>query len=476
MNEFKTFAAIAAEPSKNAKQELLQANDSPSLRRLLWLTYNKYITFRIKQIEMPHSYNKFQPDTTQELYELCMLLAKHETGANAAKRMIMNLLAKCTEENALWVCRILCRDLNIGIDESTINKVFPDLVPTFSCQLAYPIYSKRKDKTGKEIIKNYWPKLKYPLIVEEKLDGFRVIAVCKDGKVTFYSREGHELDDKGVFAPQILKLMPGVDFVLDGEVIAKRFNPNNKVALKYKDDNWPFESGKSMFKASATTAEEVEEYLGFYTWDILSIEYFESQGKQGEKKPLKTRKAELNALFDRQEKPLPNIFLVPNIICHSEQNIRDVFAKVRAKGGQVCEAIDKKGNVITFTIPRGEGVMVKDLLKFYEFKRSDAILKVKEFFTMDLRIVGAYEGEKDTACEGTLGGLNLASDCEKIKTKCGGGFSEDKRMEFWMMYLNGTLCGLIVEVSYMDVTVDGALRHPNFIRVRDDRTTTSVEG
>ena len=400
-----------------------------------------------------------------------MMLAKREATGNEAKGMIRRLLTKCTLEGAAWVEKIITRDLKIGIDESTINKAFPGLVPVFDVQLAHPIYNK---KTGK----NYWPTLVYPVAVEEKLDGKRIVAICKDGKVTIFSRDGFEQVDHGILEEQILKLRPGTDFVLDGEIIAKKFNPDHKVFLKYKDDNWPFEGGKSL--STKSTPEEFREYLGYYVWDIIELDFFESQGKKGKALKLRERKLSLAALFERTEKPFENLFLVPNVIASNKDSVQSMFQVVRRKGGAVFSVLNKKGAVVTYTIPRGEGVMVKGLDEPYEFKRSSAVLKVKEFYTMDLRIKGAYEGEKGSKNEGMLGGLELVSDCDTIKTNCGGGFGEgdgeDHRFELWMRYLRGELTGLIVEVSYMDITVDGALRHPNFVRFREDRTTTSVEG
>ena len=44
-------------------------------------------------------------------------------------------------------------------------------------------------------------------------------------------------------------------------------------------------------------------------------------------------------------------------------------------------------------MPNGEGVMVKNTKSLYEFSRTNAVRKVKEFYTCDLRIHGAYEGE-----------------------------------------------------------------------------------
>ena len=222
MKEFKVFQQIQDSPGKIDKLNILKNNDSESLRKLLYLTYNRFLTYRIKKIDMPKSYNSVQPDITQELDKLLTLLAQHETGSNESKSLIKNLLARCDENGAMWVSRIITRDLKIGIDESSCNKAFPGLLPEFKVQLCTPIFK------GGATPKNYWPTVKYPVVLEKKYDGCRCIVIVRDGKVSFYSREGHSFDSKGAFEKEILKLRPGTSYVLDGEIIAVKFNPNHK--------------------------------------------------------------------------------------------------------------------------------------------------------------------------------------------------------------------------------------------------------
>lgn len=471
MKEIEVLKQLQCHPGKNDKIRILKENDTPSLRKLLYLTYNRFLTYRIKQLDFPQFYNSVQPDIADELEMLLLLLAEHETGITQARLMIKSLLAKCTEEGAYWVSNIITRDLKVGIDESTINKAFPGLVPVFDVQLAHPIYSK-----GKKPV-NRWLTLQYPVVVEEKLDGVRCIATVRGGKVTFQSREGHEFDDRGVFAAEILKLRPGTDFVLDGEIIAKKFNPDNGPAVKNKDSNWPYEQGKSMIKDSETTADEVKEYLGYYVWDILELDYFDSQGKEGVGLPLTERKLQLSSLFSRSNFKYLSVNYVPNAVANNEAEVRELFRRVRSKGGQKYSCVNKRGRTITYTVPKGEGVMVKKPDKPYEFTRSDAVLKVKEFYTCDLRIAGAYEGEPGTKYEGMLGGLEFVSDCGWIKTNCGSlKGDEGQRYELWVMFLRGDLVGKIGEVSYQEITADGSLRFPVFQGLRDDKTTTNVEG
>jgi hypothetical protein len=60
---FKTLRAVAATASKKEKESLLKRGDSPYLRALLVAAYNKYVTYRIQQIEQPLVFNNIQPDT-----------------------------------------------------------------------------------------------------------------------------------------------------------------------------------------------------------------------------------------------------------------------------------------------------------------------------------------------------------------------------------------------------------------------------
>lgn len=442
MIEFQVLSRIAETAGKNDKMRLLASCDTPQMRTILYLTMNKYLTYRIQQLDYPRQYNLIQPDVTTELSYILMELAKHQTGNNDAKLMIKRLLEKCTEEGARWVARIVNRDLNIGIDESSVNKVFPGLIPTFGVQLAKPLED--------------WNKLKYPVVVEEKLDGMRVIAIVRANAVSFYSREGRELFGLDPIGEEILRMFPGKEYCLDGEIIGKKLNPKCKTAMKNKDSNWAFAQALSMVKSQSTTREEVEEYLGFYAWDIIDLPYFLNQGaKKLEGKPLTQRKFELTALFERNKLDLKCVFLVPNAVCLNKEAVLEIFAIVRAK--------------------KGEGVMVKDPSAPYSFKRNDNILKLKEFFTYDLRIVGCYEGSPDSKYVGMLGGITVASDCGKIKSDVGSGFTDLDRAEMWLRYLNGTLLGSIVEIMFQEVTEDGSLRFPTFVRERTDKQITSCE-
>ncbi len=84
---------------------------------------------------------------------------------------------------------------------------------------------------------------------------------------------------------------------------------------------------------------------------------------------------------------------------------------------------------------------------------------------MDLLLIGVFEGEAGTALEGTLGGFIL--DYNGTPVRCGSGFSRRERDYLWKV--RDTLIGEVVEVSYMEKTDTGSLRHPIFEKFRFDK-------
>lgn len=435
-----TIQDIARTSGSKEKLAKLIEGESGDLQCLLYYTYNKYITFRVKKIEQPDKYAEVQPDTLSEFVTLADSLAAHKWGTNEALDRIKKFLAMNVAEVAEVYTNVLLRDIRAGIDVKSVNKAFPGLVPTFYVMLA----DKVEDVDA----------IKYPCVCETKMDGIRTIAVY-DGKesVKFFSREGRELDECGVIAAEIMKMAPGFPAVYDGELIAYKPNLQDKTCKKNIEGNWPFHFGLALIKNENKTASDVKKYLKFYIWDVIDYEYFVSTGAKGKAEPLSERKMKLTALFNRHGDTFKNIEMLPNVVINNSTELSAQFRKLRNEGQ--------------------EGMMVKFLDSVYEFKRSKKLLKMKEFFSMDLRVVGAEEGSGKYA--GMLGALLLEDDTGAVKTKVGSGFTDEDRAEIWVEFISGRLVGKIVEINGQEVTKDGSVRFPTYICTRMDKTTTNIE-
>jgi len=54
------------------------------------------------------------------------------------------------------------------------------------------------------------------------------------------------------------------------------------------------------------------------------------------------------------------------------------------------------------------------------------------------------------------------------RVRVGSGFSDEQRQQFWAN--PNSIKGKIIEVQFHEETPDGSLRHPRFVRVREDKT------
>lgn len=105
--------------------------------------------------------------------------------------------------------------------------------------------------------------------------------------------------------------------------------------------------------------------------------------------------------------------------------------------------------------PTAEGYVLKDgnLLNWRKLKREP---------TIDLVVTGIVDGNGKHA--GLIGSLrcSLADGREICKA---GGMTDDER---WDMSMNDPI-GRVVEIAYQHVDSKGRLRHPRFVRFRDDK-------
>lgn len=128
----------------------------------------------------------------------------------------------------------------------------------------------------------------------------------------------------------------------------------------------------------------------------------------------------------------------------------------------------------------GEGLMLNIGSRRYEQKRTDAILKVKQTQTMDMRVTGLSEGTgKHESCVGALFCECEGDDGKIYECRVGSGLSDEQRAR-WADYPE-EIVGHIVEVAYFSISQDKAsrgskyysLRFPRLKQVRDDKEATS---
>ena len=416
---------------------------------ILKATYDPFVTYGLTP---PRQEGEGNLEFRQALVTpLLRRLALRELTGNAAAREVAEVMTALDRDGAELLWRILSKDLKCGVGESTVNRVVPGLLPVFSVMRAHKYETKR--------IKSW------PVAVEPKLDGFRVSFVVRDGNGGFFARSGKRLPALDHMVTPVMQVAAAAmvksknkalrdllsngawNFMLDGEMMAGEFNETSG-ALRRKSEK----------------AQDAQ----FHIFDIMSFAEFDATGSHA--KPYSDRRALVEefvsyATPEHVADLAPGqVTKTPRYFAHSDEEVQDYFARFLARGL--------------------EGAMVKIPTGGYDKKKSYGWLKLKAEDTEDLRIVGAFPGEKYTKYEDSLGGLIVVREHNGalVEVRVGGGFSDAQRTALWEAFVrdseaehwpspgaNPELIGRLVEVEFHEVTPDGSLRHPRFKRFRDDK-------
>ena len=421
------IARLEADNSRLAKEQVILEAMEEGLDEFfegVRMALDPLVTFGVKQVPQKEENEVLSAQglawpTFKELTR--KLIDRQLTGHNARDAIILCKDLATAEQWNMFYRRILIKDLRCGVSEKTVNKVakqFPQYaVPTFTCALAHDSANHEKKMVGKKQI-------------EVKLDGVRVLAVCRGGKVELFSRNGKQFHN----FPHIIEEIEAVlaakpapyDCVLDGEVMSADFQDLMK-QLQRKD-------GKK-----ATDAV-------LHLFDFIPLKDFLEGG------------------WDKPQTYRSN--LVKYWVLENEDLLEHVTA---------CEWED-----VDLDTPEGqerfvelnkaavdggyEGVMIKDIDAPYECKRTHAWLKAKPFIEVTLEVVDVEEGTGRN--EGRLGAIVCSGvdDGKDIRVNVGSGFTDDNRTVFWSS--RDALIGQLVEVRADAVTQnqDGtsSLRFPRF--------------
>lgn len=429
MNPWDIIYSLEADNSRLAKEAIIKAQAEAGNDRFFagcQLALDKLITFGVKKV--PESdYDQGQGLAQEEFDVVAKALADRELTGHAALEAIDTLMSTATKEEWNdWYRRILIKDLRCGVSEKTINSVCKSInkdymVPVFGCQLAHDSANHEKKVVGRKQI-------------EVKLDGVRVIVICKtNGSVELFSRNGKPFHNFGHIAEQLSHVASTYmteDMVLDGEVMSDNFQDLMKQV--HRKDN--VNAGDAVL----------------HLFDMLTLQDFLAGGTT---QPQSFRSTQCDAFVEKHADELPHVK------CLSYEVV-DLDTEA---GQQTFKAINQRA------IDGGyEGIMIKDMDADYKCKRSHAWLKMKPFIEVSLEVKSLEEGTGRNV--GKLGALVCEGkdDGKTIATNVGSGLTDNNRDIIWAD--QQSVIGQIVEIRADAVTQnqDGtySLRFPRFLRFR----------
>lgn len=390
-------------------------------------------SFKITGISYKKLFKKIDIDTKEnftEFEELLEWILENKTGSDyvvATVRDHLEWFSESDDELLETLQRIVVKDLPLGISETTINKVYTDLIPTFDLMLAEKYIDNKERIQGKSIT------------ITRKLDGNRCLLFNHINGPIMLTRQG-KLYEGLVQIEQEASLLPK-GYVYDGELIID--GEDLSAEEKYR-----LTTGTLHKKGTK------KKDLIFHVFDVVSIDEFNQQlctAKYSERLEfLQTKLTSVNT---------PHIRLV------------DVLYQGLAED-EVIQRIVKEQTELG-----EEGIMINLNDATYKFKRCKDLLKVKLFNSADVRVVGYYEGTGEFI--GTLGGVTvefIAPDHNLYTANCGSGFKLDERRSLWEN--PEQLIGQIIEINYFEISQNKegeySLRFPTFKRLRPDKDSISM--
>ena len=342
------------------------------------------------------------------------------TTNNTGRDIDIALCQQCIENEpkyADFLTSVFIKTLKLGVDIKLVNKAYgDDFIFNWEVQQAYPI--------EKHPLKpNEW------ITITQKCNGVR--ATFYRGKIM--ARSGAEFKGLDHIVTALSCYPDYMNFVFDGELMLK-----DKTGLT---DNEAFRKATGIINSDGDKSE-----ICLTIFDVIPLEDFESKYP---KVKYSRRREIMQSLEDTEDvKILPVLYRGTD---HAQ--IPVLLDKM------VTE--DKEGLMVNLDVP-------------YKRKRHSGILKVKRFYTMDLRVVSVEEGEGKYA--GMLGRVNVEFNDNVVGV--GSGFTDEQRVKYWED--KDYLVNKIIEVKYKEVSTDKktglqSLQFPVYICEKFDKTEPNIE-
>lgn len=301
------------------------------LKQFFKFAFDPFCTFGIDVMSFPMT-RTIASSKNWWMYLVSVLeqLAARKLTGNKARQALEEALGAAAEDRWLdWAIPMVRRNVTIGVSNVTLEKIWPGLLRSFSCQLADEFVGKLPEGGGS---------------LEPKYDGLRGIFLLDPANPQALSRNGKPLNNVSHIVDELMPVFAG--YAVDGELFA---------------NDWRSSVGAARSSESGDTSSRLRAF------DLLPIEGF-----------LSRRCGEI--LLWRQQR-----------LDEMLREARPEFTQYTA--GLHVDTVDDVMNIAAQYLKAGfEGGVLKDPQSLYTFDRSRDWQKVKKFHTIDAKVVDFEEG------------------------------------------------------------------------------------
>lgn len=429
---FQILQEIKDAKGKEKQLVLEKYKDNEQLQEvLLFLNSPRIVTgISSKKWKKQHDKINTELDGTDIVDAVMEYLKVYNTGRDLDITNVKAFIGNASDEEQEWLVKLITKDCPIGISASTINKVWPNLIPVFKLM-------KGKKYEGLDI--------KQDFVISLKLDGNSATVFNLEEETYILSRSGAVMEGFQHIVDYYRENVP-LGNVYCGEFIQKNY------------DN--LEHGE-LFRVSngiVNSKDKDKSSIQHIVFDVIPYDEYKSTKF---KKSFKDRKLYLESNL---EKYFP--------YCNEEElkagyDFLDVMHIPHYYEGnnnlEIEKWMDKMSDLGL------EGLMINIADDKYKFGPQKSLLKVKDFYTMDLEVIDVKEhvrGNRVGAFIVDYKGFEVGVPSMK----------DELRNYYWKN--QDEIIGKIIEIKYFRETEDKlgnkSLRFPSFVRVRDDKTLDDV--
>ena len=407
----KMVEELSQTSSSNEKKTILKKYSS--MQKILRYTFTGFKKYNITSKNLIKNKNLISNKAPLCIFSLLDKLDAREVTGNEAISYVNGFIQKFQQYEQL-IHNIIDRNLKCRINTSLINKVYPNLIKTFDVALANKFNGKLTEGS---------------FFVQKKLDGCRCITIIRDGNISFYSRSGKEFTTLDKLKVPLIKSNIH-NAVIDGEI-----------CILDKDGNENFQDIIKLIKKKDYTIENPS----YIVFDILTLDEFES-GKSA------------TTYFERFE----SVKALCDLLSSKHFKAVEVVDK-----GNSSYILEKIPEYMTLAKKRNlEGLILRKDVP-YEGKRTNDLLKLKEFNDIELIIAAVSMGPIRYIKDGKEITENMLSNVscyleDGSVVNVGSGFSIEERQHYYKY--SKELIGKTVTVKYFERTTNqqggSSLRFP----------------
>ena len=439
---------IKAESGTNAKEDILKQYTDNDFKQVLKYLYDTQYVFGLSTKKIDKKVNVELKKDCQSILEVFEYLEKNNTGTDFDIFVVQNFINKFDDiDKKSMLKELFSKKLKIGVTEKSLEKIYPNDFKKFEIMAGEP-YFDRIDAIIKDDPE---------VIVTHKFDGQRVILRVEDGNVKMFSRNGKvytglkDLEKEasmlpdGAYDGELLKL-------IDGTIIDTSRMPSTSLCKKiYCPKN-----AEELFSETASivnSKDEDKKGIAAFLFDMIPLENFDN-------------KIQYDVSTDVRKEKLETVLSMFKFNYIKYANI--------LYSGKFDQTVIKK-MLDEMVLLGQEGLMMNYKDAPYEFKRTNKLIKVKQVYTADVRIVGFEEGTGRN--KGKLGAL-LVKTPQGVEVKVGSGLTDFYREEIWNKQAGyiGTICEIAFTTPSTSKDSDlYNLRFPRFVRFRPEKDEENWE-